>query len=357
MAKFDPTRTPGAIGIAPPAGAPHEVTTPGSERALPEQIAQARRNEVDQPVYAPKPMTVEQMAQYLGKSVDEIKAIQQSGGVALAPPAVPAAAVILTDAPTVPTPPPHPPPPTPPPPPPPAAVPAASTLRRVSKPMPSVSAIAVESTPIEETAGEMFRANANPEDVAPIEEPAPALPPATVTEPALPPILPHQRAGSNSDSPSRGVPQPIADPGKRVTGGFGDVGEAQYFALDGIELRRVIDSLLTELQRRIADDLRFSMAATYPRVNARVAIEVSCYGNDSSFQIVNHYVKEKTPIEIARRHAEECCFVIQAEHVEMTESGESVTPPDKIRLELGLPVPRKQAVQTPGGRMIVDLKQ
>jgi len=355
MAKFDPTRTPGAIGIPPPPDAPRETTLPGSERALPEQIALARRNEVDQPMYAPKPMSDEQAAAFLGKSVDEVRQLRAAEQRGTAPaPVTPAPTIVLTDAPAVPVAP-------------------ATTLRRVSKPMPSVHAAAVESVAIEPESvldvsrftpeGAVVVDNYGREyaliDAGVEEAPdaVPAPPPATPTEPALPPILPHQRAGSNSDSPSRGVPAPIPDPGKKITGGFGDVGEAQYFALDGIETRRVVESLLAELQKRIVDDLRFSIAATYPRVNIRVAIEVSCFGNDSSFQIVKHFTKEKTPIDVARRHADECCFVIQAEHVEMTEDGESVTPPDKARVALGMAVPRKQAVQTPAGRMIVDLKQ
>src|SRR6185295_18611078 len=59
-------------------------------------------------------------------------------------------------------------------------------------------------------------------------------------QPPLPPPEPWQKAASDTDTPSRGIPTAIADPGKAITGGFGGLGPAQYFPLDGSELGAVI---------------------------------------------------------------------------------------------------------------------
>lgn len=185
-----------------------------------------------------------------------------------------------------------------------------------------------------------------PEQVEPVAE---ALPP-------LPPPLPHQRAASDTDTPSRGIPREITDPGKKITGGWGFVGEAEYFPLTGEELLKLVQDMLGSLSGRIADDLRFSIAAVYPRVRATVTIEVSGYGRDDSFLIVKHLPPhEKTPPHVAKEKADEICFVVIAEHLEMAEDGTSVTPPNAVRQDLGMDVPRKRAVQTPTGRMLVDL--
>ena len=176
--------------------------------------------------------------------------------------------------------------------------------------------------------------------------------------PTIPSAHPHQPAASDSDTPARGIPQRVLK-GKEVTGGWGDVGEASYFPLDGSELRQRITSLLHELEARMVNDLRFTLATTYPRVNARVDITVECYANDQTFQIAKVMVPHTaTPLVTAKRHADECCFVVRAEHVEMTPEGESVTPPNQVRMELGLDVPRKRAIETPSGRrMFVDVAQ
>lgn len=170
-----------------------------------------------------------------------------------------------------------------------------------------------------------------------------------------PDLAPRRPAESSTDSPSRGVPRPSADPGKQITGGFGDLGEAQYFPLDGTELRLLVDAQLESLRKRIIDDLRFSIAVTYPRVTARVVIEISAHMRDQSFEIVKVMPPHtKTPMEIARQHADECCFVMMESRVEMTEDGESVTPPNATRKELGLEIPFKRAIQAGGSRIMVD---
>lgn len=364
MAKFDPTRTPGAAGVAPPPGAPIEVTRPGSERPTAEQVAQARRNEQDLPVYAPKPMSDEAAAAYLGKSVDEIQRMrgaQETTGAAVAastlvdPSGQPIVSSIKPVDQTI--------------------APKRRPLRVPGRPMVEVSVESAPAIPVLPSVvdsperqtildnvteyGKKIAETGEDPDLKPRVDLAAAAaalherPDAAASEPYRP-------AASDTDSPSRGVPVAAAalPKSKQITGGFGDVGEAQYYPLDGLELGKVVDDLLQQLRTRIKDDLRFSIAATYPRVNARVEILVECFAADHGFQIKKVMrPHDKTAIDIARAHADECCFVVSAQHVEMTDAGESVTPPDAIRLELDLPVPRKQAVQTPGGKMIVDVRQ
>jgi len=166
----------------------------------------------------------------------------------------------------------------------------------------------------------------------------------------------HQPAASDSDSPSRGIPTASADPGKQVTGGFGDVGEAQYFSLDGTEVRNLTLMLMDELSARIQDDLRFSMAVCYPRVTVRVEIHVEGFAEDQGFVIPKVMPPhERTPVEIAQQHGDQIVFVVVAERQEMTPEGVSVAPPNKLRIEMGLPVPRKQSIETPTGRILVDV--
>lgn len=191
------------------------------------------------------------------------------------------------------------------------------------------------------------------EGVNPVAVAGSVVPPPSATVVVAEPYRP---AASNTDSPSRGVPRPIADPGKRITGGFGDVGEAQYFPLDGLELKVLIEALLDDLHARIQDDLRFARAMTYPRVRARVEIIVECYAADAGF-VIPKIAKphEKTPIDVARSHADECVFILSSQRQEFDEDNQPQSAPNAIRQELGMGIPRKQSVQTPGGRMIVDV--
>ncbi len=166
---------------------------------------------------------------------------------------------------------------------------------------------------------------------------------------------PYQPAASNTDSPSRGVPTPATDPGKKITGGFGDAGEAQYYPLDGTELRELVLAQMDRLVDRLRDDLRFSIAVTYPRVVARVVIEVDAFVSDASFQVpVAPVVANKTPIEIAREHGDEIVFVLKEEMREMTVDGQSITPPNQVRQDLGIEIPRKRFVQAGAARVMVD---
>lgn len=347
----DTTKLSGGMGSVPPPNAPREVTLPGSEQPTAEQVARARANERELAPLAWGPLAAAG-APPSTTGVQEAPAqrVVVAARTAPEPAAAPLPAGTILD-------------------------PTGTPMRRMGLripgrgPAPSVSipveAVAQEATSAPDltpaTAGTVLEPAAA-ESVSAIATAEPAASISThASTPADPfPIQPHMRAASNSDSPSRGMPTAAADPGKRVTGGFGDLGEAQYFPLDGVELQVVIDGLLASLRDRIKNDLRFSIAATYPRVTARVVIEVSCFAGDQSFQIEKKMVPahEKTPMDVARAYGDEVVFCVIAQHEEMTDDGDSVTPPNKARLEHDLPVPRKQAVQLPGGlghRMIVDV--
>ena len=64
----------------------------------------------------------------------------------------------------------------------------------------------------------------------------------------------------------------------------------------------------------------------------------------------------KTPLEVARAYGDQIVFVVVAERREMTPDGESVTPPNRMRQEIGAQIPRKQMIDTPTGRQFVDVK-
>lgn len=198
----------------------------------------------------------------------------------------------------------------------------------------------------------------NPQPTGPVAPPvvAEVVPAPVIVAPA--PQLVQQKsrpAESNTDSPSRGIPKPITDPGKTITGGFGNLGEAQYYGIDGNELRELVRALMGEISERIENDLRFSMAIVYPRLIVRARIEVEGYAADAGFQIERIKADERTPIEVAREKADEFCFVISTQRREFDENGEPENPPDRLRDELGLPKPRKQFVQSGAHRMIVDV--
>jgi hypothetical protein len=162
-------------------------------------------------------------------------------------------------------------------------------------------------------------------------------------------------AASGSDSPARGIPREITDPGKKITGGFGNTGEAQYYPLNGLELLVLVRSLMEQIDKRIENDLRFAMAITYPRVRARVVIEVDGYAESGDFAIEKVDVREKTPIEVARQYGDRIAFAVVEKRQEFTDSGEVDAPPDLIRDELGLEKPRKQLIQMGAQRIVADI--
>lgn len=336
---FDPARTPGAMG-QPPAHAPREVVTGlgvSAEMAA-HQMAQASANE-------------KQLKPLVFAQTQKTPAPAPAPKVVAAPSPSP---VIVT--------------------------PSQSRLRVPGQARPPVTAGSAES--ITRLTVPTIILTDVPGLVAPAPTPTPI---ERVERPAVDPAVgahlnspladaarrlaasravTHQPAASDSDSPSRGIPQPSADPGKRITGGFGDAGDAQYYPLDGSELRELVRGLMSVLDEQMTNDLRFSMAICYPRVAARVTVEVLGYGAggdgghyDPSFTIEKVMPPhDKTPLEIARERADAICFVIMADRREMTADGQSIAPPNQIREELGLVVPRKQAISTPQGRLIVDVR-
>src|SRR6185295_6456080 len=78
-------------------------------------------------------------------------------------------------------------------------------------------------------------------------------------------------AASDTDSPARGLLPTLVPPkGDKFEGiergGFGDMGEAQYFPLSGDELKELVFDLMDKVHGEIQNDLRFSLALTYPCV-------------------------------------------------------------------------------------------
>lgn len=325
----------------PPDHAPQEVTKPGSERATPDQIAAARANERDLPTYAPPQLTREQMRAIIGKDPEQVNLGE-----------IPAAAKPQTMADRIKA----------------AAASVAkqtakavtSSFKGVDEPIkPKGRAIVITDLPepgvragieIQGGVGNVIENNVFIDNAAD---------PDAERLPALQPAQPHQPAASDTDTPSRGLPTAVADQGKQITGGFGVPGDGadQYFPLDGTELRKVVLVCMDELANRIEDDLRFSIACTYPRAHVRVVIEVDAYGMEKTMEIPKVPPPHVgTPLEVARAYADQIVFVVVAERQEMTPDGQSVTPPNRMRLEAQLGIPRKQLVDVPGGRMFVDVK-
>jgi len=346
MSGFDAQKTPGTFGM-PPAGAPHEVSQPLTADAVASMVEQARRNEKELAplIVAPSPKVVATTVTPAHVIIrPEYSRLRMPG-------AVKAAAMI-------------------------AAGEIVDGEGKLHQPVrPAVSAVAAETVSasgIVLTDALVVRQPAR----APAPRPIVSIDSTTAAHLASPlakaaaelhasrvavagvgmPDVPYQPAASNTDTPSRGQPAPIVDPGKRITGGFGDAVDAQYFPLDGSELLTLVKALMISLMDQLDHDLRFTLATCYPRVAARVNVEISCFATDQSFQVVRVLPPhEKTPIEIARQYADEVIFIVTAERVEMDAAGQSISPPNATRLELGLTVPAKTTIQTPGGRMVVDL--
>lgn len=165
-------------------------------------------------------------------------------------------------------------------------------------------------------------------------------------------------AASDTDSPTRGIPRQVVDAGKQPQGGFGDQAAAQYFALNGQELRVLVEALMDQIYQRIQNDLRFNEAIVYPQVGARVVIEITGFAHDSDFlveKIMPPDPRARTPTEIARQFADEVAFVVLAEHRETDDQGNPATPPDAVRVELGLLRPAKRVIRSGGTDMFVDV--
>lgn len=347
MANFDPAKTPGAFAPAPAHA--HEWAQPEDANAQAARVAMARANEKTlAPLNFPQAKPAVPAAQTVqGTPIAPAQSRLRVPGqprpsVHIPAQTAPAApTIVLTDAPELP--------------PPAAPAPESSPVDTAS---PSVAAPAQVDTQKVDTQ-KVERPSVDPTTAAHLASPLAEAARRLQAQRALS----HQPAASNTDSPSRGVPTPSADPGKQITGGFGDAGDAQYYPLDGSELRELVRGLMSVIDAQIENDLRFSMAITYPRVAAKVTVEITAYAAggdggqyDPSFTIDKVMPPhEKTPLAVAKERADQICFVVIADKIEMRADGTSVAPPNQIRQELGLLVPRKQAISTPQGRLLVDL--
>jgi hypothetical protein len=164
-------------------------------------------------------------------------------------------------------------------------------------------------------------------------------------------ISAHAPAGSDTDSPVRGLPGTAPIPAVRSraqllpSGGFGDTGAAQYYPLDGSELRALVETLMDELHAHIQADLRFSIAACYPRVAVKVQLVVEGEVQDQGFTIQKVGAHDKTPLEVAQACGDSVVFVVVKQRREFDEAGNVEAPPDALRDELGLPKPHKHVVK------------
>lgn len=159
--------------------------------------------------------------------------------------------------------------------------------------------------------------------------------------------------------PARGIPGTAysahrsKDP-LEVTGGFG--GDGEYFALDGTEVAETIRQLMDELAPQLSSDLRFGLAASYPRYAVKLVVTVEAEASDQSFTIEMVRAKEAIPEEIAEKHCDKIVFVLKRERREFDDAGEVQTPPDALREELGLQIPGRRVVsQGKFGPLMADV--
>ena len=175
-------------------------------------------------------------------------------------------------------------------------------------------------------------------------------------------------AASSGDSPSRGILPNLTPPkGDKFEGiprgGFGDPSMAEYTPLNGDELLQLVLSEGHALLERCKNDLRFSMAITYPRVRLRVSVEVegSMDDKDNDFRIDRVHVPKAghqgaTPKEVAHAMgADDVVFVLSSTRQEFDGEGQSDEPPDALRDSIGIEKPRKTAINVGGYQMFVDI--
>ena len=202
-------------------------------------------------------------------------------------------------------------------------------------PIPSPEAAAA-TQPVVEGSG-VSLPPASPSPPPPVN--ASALSPE-VSPAALPALPPDATPAEIEDPvvnarPTRGQPHPVADPNLRPTGGFGVPGAeevsgfgvgggSEYFPLDGGEVREVILSLMDKVVEQVGRDLRLTISTTYPLLAVTVTVKVERDQQDQTFVIEQR-------LDEARGF-----------------------PPDLVREQLGIAVPRKQAIQTPTGAVMVD---
>lgn len=163
---------------------------------------------------------------------------------------------------------------------------------------------------------------------------------------AAPGSEPYYPAGSEGESPTRGIPGRGSMAGRSraplpVVGGFGE-GPAEYYPLDGREVRILVEKLLEEVRAQIQNDLRFHLAVTYPRLTATVTVRVEGEADDAGVTVEKRMAHERTARDVAEAHADSVVFVIRRQRREVDEAGESETPPDALRDELGMARPAKR---------------
>jgi hypothetical protein len=226
--------------------------------------------------------------------------------------------------------------------------PAAKATKRVSfKPRPAVPA---EGDPATTTA---LARDVDGDTAPPAPLPIPPVDDATIRGRAP--------AFSDTDTPARGIPRQPTRAGKEITGGFGDQASLQYFALNGQELRVLVESLMDKVYNRIQNDLRFNEALTYPQVGVRVVVEVEGFVHDADFLVdqilpTTHDARTKTPTALARTLADHVAFVLIEGRSEVDEAtGDPVDSPDAVRQDLGLVRPMKRAIRTPSGDQFIDV--
>lgn len=163
----------------------------------------------------------------------------------------------------------------------------------------------------------------------------PVLPPDATPEEIADPVV--------NARPARGQPKPVTDPGKQITGGWGPQAAgmgfaAQYYALDGSEIAALAATLMEDLKRQMAADLRFHLAMCYPQAAVKVTVEVA--GSEPGAAI------------------NDVAFTIQSRIALFTATMMDTpdTPADALRDQAGLIKPFKRLVQTPTGNHIVDME-
>lgn len=223
------------------------------------------------------------------------------------------------------------------------APPPADAPREVSKPLDpaALTAQAAKAAANERALNPLvFTGKPEPDPALAPRPPHPKTPaPAPASDPVPADAPTHQPAASPTDSPARGVPSPILDPHKQITGGWGD-STPQYFALTGEELRELVRSLFDRLNDQLSTDLRFGIACCYPQIRATVEIRIdgatdAAQINDAKFSLQEARVLTLTALD--------------------QESDDA--PPDAIRDTLGLPKPQKTllAGSTTARPMYADL--
>lgn len=162
-------------------------------------------------------------------------------------------------------------------------------------------------------------------------------------------------AGSNSDTPRRGLPKPIRDHGKHITGGFGMMPE-HYSPLNGDEVKTALEALMDLVHASLQRDLRLTVATTYARAQISVTLAVRGSVMAHPVEIRREQLLDRNPVDVAEQFGDEVLFVVLQQRREENARGESEDPPNKIRQDLGLPIPRRTLRHTAIGTISNDVE-